>query len=176
MVWAVYSVGKIWQCSTNNTGSARPVKGNPVQQPICGCQSSSTKAQDTDRRAPHVEAPDQFRWLDRGQRENNLFARFITRAGERMPSRLQSSWEILSVMQHYGVRSRMMDWTESLFSALYFAFEYKDKPDSPCIWLLNPFRLNKAAVEESNIFDHVDPLSEDAFPPIDLDNFRYTKL
>ena len=29
MVWAVYSVGKIWQCSTNNTGRARPLKGKP---------------------------------------------------------------------------------------------------------------------------------------------------
>src|SRR5260221_14104044 len=52
------------------------------------------------------------------QIEKNLFARFRTQAGELLPSGLESS-EILSTMQHYGVPTRMMDWTDSLFVALY---------------------------------------------------------
>ncbi|SRR5258708_7169066 len=92
---------------------------------------------------------------DRRQREKNLFARFKTQAGELLPSGLES-WEILSIMQHYGVPTRMMDWMDSLFVALYFALDYKDSPTSPCIWILNPFELNKAALKRSTIFDQVD--------------------
>ena len=102
-------------------------------------------------RNPQGRARDKNASSDPRQREKNLFARFKTRAGEQLPSGLQSSWEILSVMQHYGVPTRIMDWTESLFAALYFALEYKDESPSPCIWLLNPFGLNQKAVGESKI-------------------------
>jgi len=61
------------------------------------------------------------------QKEKNLFARFQVQAGELLPHELRSSWEILSVMQHYRVPTRMMDWTDSLFVALYFALEYEDE-------------------------------------------------
>jgi hypothetical protein len=112
-------------------------------------------------------------------KEKNLFARFQTQAGELLPK--GGSWEILSAMQHYGVPTRMMDWTDSLFVALYFALEYEDKDEvedySPCIWLLNPFALNnralalpqdeRASKEEASkkafIFDQVDRLPENAY-------------
>jgi FRG domain len=102
------------------------------------------------------------------QREKNLFARFQTQAGELMPRGLESSWEILSVMQHYGVPTRVMDWTSSLFVALYFALEYEDPSPSPCIWVLNPFRLNKEALripdaKKAVIFDQVDRLPDNAY-------------
>jgi hypothetical protein len=100
-------------------------------------------------------------------REKNLFARFQTQAGELLPHGLGSSWEILSVMQHYGVPTRMMDWTDALFVALYFALHYedKDKVCFPCIWLLNPFALNRRALSLDNaiIFDQVDRLPENAY-------------
>lgn len=101
--------------------------------------------------------------IDRRMIEKNLFARFKTQAGELLPSGLESSWELLSVMQHYGVPTRMMDWSDSLLVALYFALEYKDSPTSPCIWILNPFELNKVSVGRSAIFDQVDRLDVDAY-------------
>lgn len=97
------------------------------------------------------------------QREKNLFARFKTQAGQLLPPGLESSWEVLSVMQHHGVPTRIMDWTDSLFVALYFALENKNTAASPCLWLLNPFALNKASLRQSRIFDQVDRLPKDAY-------------
>jgi hypothetical protein len=65
---------------------------------------------------------------------------------------IDDDWDILFAMQHYGTPTRLLDWTEVFGVALYFAIigidetkrtdEKGRKIPPPCVWLLNPYRLN----------------------------------
>jgi hypothetical protein len=56
----------------------------------------------------------------------------------------QNDWEWLFLMQHFGMPTRLLDWTESALIALYFALREDDpQPDvDAAVWVLSPFRLN----------------------------------
>ncbi len=82
--------------------------------------------------------------------EHNLIARFV-RQGSRYLKTIDP-WERLAFMQHYGVPTKLLDWTTDVTSAIYFAVAYNAKSkaclEDPSIWILNPFRLNGLAEEK----------------------------
>jgi hypothetical protein len=72
--------------------------------------------------------------------ENNLYCDFRSLAGPHI--KFANSWEIVFAMRHEGVPTRLLDWTENLGTALFFAFD-SEIIQSPHIWILEPYNLNK---------------------------------
>jgi hypothetical protein len=83
--------------------------------------------------------------------ESSLLSRFKQSAAMLIQNRHNEdedkenfSW--LFLMQHYGLPTRLLDWSESPLTGLYFAVneEIKDEEDG-ALWMLKPTELNKIA-------------------------------
>lgn len=51
-------------------------------------------------------------------------------------------WNRYFLKQHYGVKTRLLDWTENALYALFFAVNKKENTEDGRVWILLPFELN----------------------------------
>ncbi len=83
------------------------------------------------------------------EREERLATRFRQRSIAYWPAgHPQNDWEHLFAMQHYGIPTRLLDWTENVFVAAYFALSSapakKKSGDCPVVWTLDPVAWNRS--------------------------------
>jgi FRG domain len=77
--------------------------------------------------------------------ERELIRDFSLRASaflERIPS---NDLELLFIMQHHGMPTRLLDWTESHLAALFFAVAEDCAETDAAVWILAPTSLNASA-------------------------------
>jgi len=93
------------------------------------------------------------------------------------------SWLVL--MQHYGLPSRLLDWSRSLVVAAYFAVSHEPADSAAAIWLLAPERLNRRARIElqgvgllngGNQSPVIGPIAEAAFREVKCEASPYAAL
>jgi hypothetical protein len=81
--------------------------------------------------------------VDALQREQLLFREY-SRSAHIFHEQRDSDWGLLADMQHYGIPTRLLDWTEILGVAVAFAtLRQYEQPIDASIFVLDPARLNE---------------------------------
>ncbi|WP_315704095.1 MULTISPECIES: FRG domain-containing protein [unclassified Bradyrhizobium] len=97
------------------------------------------------------------------ERERRLLTRFRQRSMAYWPAGYpQSDWEHLFAMQHYGVPTRLLDWSENLFVAAHFALAASSTAEAdhpPAIWCVDPIAWNRAMPVLSEYGDSIHVLT-----------------
>lgn len=106
--------------------------------------------------------------------ESTLLKRFKQSAAMLLDRDPKDSFDWLFLMQHYGLPTRLLDWSESPLVALYFAVEDHEKHqgEDAALWCLRPSDLNKKA----NIQDAHEEFFIPSFDDQELKNYSLESL
>jgi hypothetical protein len=112
--------------------------------------------------------------LENAPSESTLLKRFKQNAAMLLDRDPKDSFDWLFLMQHYGLPTRLLDWSESPLVALYFAVEENEKhaSEDAALWCLRPSDLNKKA----NIQDDHEEFFIPSFDDQELQNYSLESL
>jgi hypothetical protein len=117
--------------------------------------------------------------------EPTIFETFKNLSMPFVRERPENEWEWYFMAQHYGLYTRLLDWTENPLAAVYFAISEEimmrgkaelDKDlrspiarsvhdnDSPCVWMIDAGTLNKQTSGEDQILATGGELTEGFLP------------
>ncbi len=77
--------------------------------------------------------------------ESQLVSRFRDRSIPYHDRSLNDGLETLFFMQHFGIPTRLLDWSANPFVGLFFALREVQRGDRPAVWVLDPTAWNRKA-------------------------------
>jgi hypothetical protein len=104
--------------------------------------------------------------------EETIQKRFKQSASMLLNSEPQNEFDWMFLMQHYGIPTRLLDWSESPLVALYFAVSDESSQEDAVLWALKPIELNNYANIRDDNEDHFLPSFEDDV----LQNYTTTSI
>lgn len=81
-----------------------------------------------------------------------VFSEFELKARPLLREAPGNDWEWYFLMQHHGLRTRLLDWTTGALLALYFALRDNPGEQDAAVWVLDPWALNAAACGKAELF------------------------
>lgn len=91
-----------------------------------------------------------WRNLDESK-ENTIVSEFMIHSHSLFESEPKNGWHWYSLMQHYGLPTRLLDWSKSPLAAVFFALDSKQDTDR-VVWCMDPYELNKQTSNTDFIF------------------------
>lgn len=101
--------------------------------------------------------PGLYRYKEGGYFEREINREFILHSQTLIASQPSTILGWLVLMQHFGMPTRLLDWTESYLVALFFAVMDCNETIDAAIWVIRPAYLNNASLN-----DHTIPIELDA--------------
>ena len=156
----------MWKNTAKNlkhfTDLVEKAKTHLTKTPDGPCQPSSFWFRGHDRHI-YTLIPSLYRYQNGREREKMLYDAHERTACTDSHYK-KYSWKTIVHMQHYGIPTRLLDWTMNEWIAAFFALP--PTVDRPCIYILNPRRLNQMSRKPEPIYvprDRSLPFEEGSF-------------